>query len=383
MPTFAGKPPGADDLQPQLKSHPSAVGKHPLIEPISAPVVQQRAAGEQAPYDEGTVRDAAARGVATPASPCVHATISSRSVVMTSRRSRRTPVAEAAASTRAMGAEAYATGNHVVLGTSTDLHTVAHEAAHVVQQRGGVQLQGGVGAAGDAHERQADAVADRVVAGQSAEDLLGGGAANRSTHSVQRKEGKDDAKILENQASLKGTDVEIPALEGALLATRKEAVTQGLLSQASFDAGLALSQAMTRLQPAVAANGAIDVLVQETAALAAQAAVCCAAERDRRPQELQVPAIARRRHRGRVAESLHRRGPCHHVLPLEVDREHGELARASAGAHPPAQLGRRIWRLPPHARRAGPLGRRPAAQEGQGNGRGGARQRTAAQRSAP
>jgi len=69
---------------------------------------------------------------------------------------------KASASTHQMGAQAFATGNHVVLGGST-----AHEAAHVVQQRGGVQLNGGVGAAGDSYERHADAVADRVVAGQS------------------------------------------------------------------------------------------------------------------------------------------------------------------------------------------------------------------------
>ncbi|MEO6772475.1 MAG: DUF4157 domain-containing protein [Kofleriaceae bacterium] len=91
-------------------------------------------------------------------------------------------------SSRAMGAEAYATGDHVVFGHQPDLHTAAHEAAHVVQQKQGVQLSGGVGAEGDAHERQADAVADRVVAGTSAGDLLGpagGGAAQGQA--VQKK----------------------------------------------------------------------------------------------------------------------------------------------------------------------------------------------------
>lgn len=72
-----------------------------------------------------------------------------------------------------IGARAYATGNDVAFGESPDLHTAAHEAAHVVQQRGGVQLSGGVGQEGDSYERQADAVADRVVQGKSAEDLLG------------------------------------------------------------------------------------------------------------------------------------------------------------------------------------------------------------------
>ena len=72
----------------------------------------------------------------------------------------------------AIGAEAYATGDRVAFRSQPTLHTAAHEAAHVVQQRGGVQLKGGVGAVGDAYERHADAVADAVVAGRSAEALL-------------------------------------------------------------------------------------------------------------------------------------------------------------------------------------------------------------------
>ena len=51
-----------------------------------------------------------------------------------------------------------------------------------MQQRGGVQLKGGVGEAGDAYEQHADAVADTVVQGKSAEGLLdqmaGGGASS-------------------------------------------------------------------------------------------------------------------------------------------------------------------------------------------------------------
>jgi hypothetical protein len=72
-----------------------------------------------------------------------------------------------------MGATAFASGNHVVFDQEPDLHTAAHEAAHVVQQAQGVQLYGGVGSADDRYERNADAVADRVVGGQSAADLLG------------------------------------------------------------------------------------------------------------------------------------------------------------------------------------------------------------------
>jgi hypothetical protein len=71
-----------------------------------------------------------------------------------------------------LGAKAYARGSEVAFAQSPDLHTAAHEAAHVVQQRGGVQLKGNVGQSGDKYEAHADAVADRVVQGKSAEDLL-------------------------------------------------------------------------------------------------------------------------------------------------------------------------------------------------------------------
>ncbi|MEO1270398.1 MAG: DUF4157 domain-containing protein, partial [Myxococcota bacterium] len=55
-----------------------------------------------------------------------------------------------------MGSEAYATGNNVAFKKSPDLHTAAHEAAHVVQQRSGaVQLKGGVGQVGDVYEQHA------------------------------------------------------------------------------------------------------------------------------------------------------------------------------------------------------------------------------------
>jgi len=80
------------------------------------------------------------------------------------------PAAEAAS---AMGAQAYAAGDHVAFAAPPDLHLAAHEAAHVVQQRGGVQLKGGVGQVGDAYEQHADRVADAVVAGESAAPILG------------------------------------------------------------------------------------------------------------------------------------------------------------------------------------------------------------------
>lgn len=88
---------------------------------------------------------------------------------------------------RAMGAEAYATGDEVAFERAPSLHTAAHEAAHVVQQRAGVQLLGGVGREGDTYERSADAVADRVVAGRSAADLLPTSGGPATTPGVQMR----------------------------------------------------------------------------------------------------------------------------------------------------------------------------------------------------
>jgi hypothetical protein len=86
----------------------------------------------------------------------------------------------------AMGAQAYASGGSVAFAQSPDLHTAAHEAAHVVQQRAGVALKGGVGQSGDPYERHADAVADAVVQGRSAEGLLGDMAGGKGAGAVQQ-----------------------------------------------------------------------------------------------------------------------------------------------------------------------------------------------------
>ena len=99
---------------------------------------------------------------------------------------------KAADATSAIGAQAYATGNDVAFGSAPDLHTAAHEAAHVVQQRSGVSLKGGVGQSGDAYEQHADHVADRVVAGKSAEGLLNEMAGGGTRQAVQRQEGDEE-----------------------------------------------------------------------------------------------------------------------------------------------------------------------------------------------
>lgn len=96
----------------------------------------------------------------------------------------------------AIGASAYAMGNDVAFASAPDLHTAAHEAAHVVQQRHGVQLYGGIGQVGDRYERHADAVADGVVCGQSVESLLGlMVGAGSADHAVQKREVAADEPV--------------------------------------------------------------------------------------------------------------------------------------------------------------------------------------------
>jgi len=108
---------------------------------------------------------------------------------------------QAAKASRVMSALAFASGDHVVFGGAPDLRTAAHEAAHVVQQQAGVQLVGGVGRAGDAYERNADAVADAVLAGRSAEGLLQPFAVNASpkTEAVSRFTQRRANVTLEDQ----------------------------------------------------------------------------------------------------------------------------------------------------------------------------------------
>jgi hypothetical protein len=100
--------------------------------------------------------------------------------------------ANAREGSRAMGAEAFATGGRIAFAGPPSLRRAAHEAAHVVQQRAGVHLEGGVGRAGDRHERHAEAVADRVVEGKSSEPLLdeyaGHGISAPTGGAVQRDE---------------------------------------------------------------------------------------------------------------------------------------------------------------------------------------------------
>ncbi|CAN5770863.1 hypothetical protein BH11MYX3_BH11MYX3_27440 [soil metagenome] len=154
---------------------------------------------------EGDVQNAAARGVQGGGGQLPHMDAIQRSFGEHDVSGIQAHTGgEAAEASREMGAEAYATGNKVAFAGAPDLHTAAHEAAHVVQQRQGVQLKSKVGAAGDEYEKQADEVADRVVAGKPAGDLLGdakASAAPAEAGPVQMKGGPKEEKEAPKEAT--------------------------------------------------------------------------------------------------------------------------------------------------------------------------------------
>lgn len=106
-----------------------------------------------------------------------------------------------ASSAAEMGAKAFAYGERVEFSGTPDLHTVAHEAAHVVQQRYGGSSMAGAGKRDDRHERHADEIADAVVAGQSAEALLDQ-RANANSAAVQVVQQKPQAPSVSARAYL-------------------------------------------------------------------------------------------------------------------------------------------------------------------------------------
>jgi uncharacterized protein DUF4157 len=103
---------------------------------------------------------------------------------------------DAATASSALGASAYTQGDRVGFAAAPDLHTAAHEAAHVVQQRAGHGPAGGLDTPGDHLEQHADRVADAVVAGKSAEPLLDELGAGSPTQGVQR-DGDDQPKWVD------------------------------------------------------------------------------------------------------------------------------------------------------------------------------------------
>jgi hypothetical protein len=119
------------------------------------------------------VRAIAERGVEGSAGPLPHLSVIQRAFGSHDLRAVKAYVGDAAArASDGIGAQAYTVGERVAFREPPDLHTAAHEAAHVVQQRSGVELPGGVGRASDRYEQHADEVAAAVVDHRPVEPLL-------------------------------------------------------------------------------------------------------------------------------------------------------------------------------------------------------------------
>ena len=183
----------ATDLAATRRTAPAWQADHQgLWSMLSGQPVQAKASE----LDSVTTQEVAASGVAGPGASLPHLAQIQRSFGGHDVRSIRAHVGgDATTAATAIGAEAYATGDAVAFRSAPSLHLAAHEAAHVVQQRGGVSLKGGVGAAGDAYEQHADAVADAVVAGRSAEPLLSEFAGTGATSTAIQRKGADAAQV--------------------------------------------------------------------------------------------------------------------------------------------------------------------------------------------
>jgi hypothetical protein len=128
-----------------------------------------------------------------------------------------------------IGAESYAQGDNVAFKEPPSLWLAAHEAAHVVQQRNGAVVAGGVGQAGDAHEQHANRIADQVVAGGSVEALLGPpGGGKAPTTAVQRFKREKLGGENNTKVSNTGKSAVVPSqklfAESSLVATANAAL---------------------------------------------------------------------------------------------------------------------------------------------------------------
>jgi hypothetical protein len=211
-----------------LSSEPSAAapGKRTLAEALP-PVQCYRPAGEQGLTNPADVQSVAAQGAtgsaALPHGDRIQQAFGTHDVSGV----RATVGGTASGACEQIGAESYAQGDTVAFKGTPSLWLAAHEAAHVVQQRSGASVPGGVGQAGDAHEVNADRVADRVVAGGSAADLLGGPSSGAPTTAVQRYVAQS-VNGTASKASTTGASVVVPKrtlyAESSLVATANAAL---------------------------------------------------------------------------------------------------------------------------------------------------------------
>lgn len=161
-----------------------APGKRTLSESVQRKAVQRRGDG---PTDAATVTATAEAGLAGGGSELPHraALESGFGVDLSAVRAHTSDTAVQAS--RAIGAEAYTYGTDIAFTTaSPSKDLVAHEVAHVIQQQAGAGPAGGVGAAGDGFETEADRAA-AVVTGGGHSDLAASYARSSSADAVQRR----------------------------------------------------------------------------------------------------------------------------------------------------------------------------------------------------
>lgn len=185
----------------------------------------------------------------------------------------------ARASAAGVGARAYTSGNHVVIGDSGgDKHTLAHELTHVIQQRQGAVsgTDNGNGLAisdpGDRFEREAEANAHRVMSGPvprvqravGSAAGTGAGHARPSVAAIQRvaagghAQGDHVFNALDNTAAQIATSLEARAR--ALPSTLDDATTKAFRKSAHLNGKFkakyaALSAAVTAVQATAARAG--------------------------------------------------------------------------------------------------------------------------------
>lgn len=204
------------------------------------------------------LHETAAAGVAGPGQPLPHGDAIQRAFGRHDVSGVRAHMgAAAAAAAVELGAEAYTTGRDVAFAGSPSLYVAAHEAAHVVQQRAGVQLAGGAGQAGDLHEQHADAVAERVVAGESAEALLDqhGGTGGGDARSVQRYSVEHGYRVSGKRAlAIEDKAQEKKYFATATAVARSNALLEGMKSPVKLVQGDAAPEVLPNMRTVTPAN---------------------------------------------------------------------------------------------------------------------------------
>jgi len=177
---------------------PQSPGKRTLVEqanPQGAPVQRHPAsapAAREAIADPGTAADTAFAGAAR---EVPHRAQMEQAFGRSFGGVKAFTGPQAAAASDALGADAFASGNHVAFrDASPDPELVAHELTHVVQQSGRTPevAPRGVSSPGDASETEADRVAERVATGRSAGPITAAPSGALALHPVG---GKDTAII--------------------------------------------------------------------------------------------------------------------------------------------------------------------------------------------